>query len=742
MRTQLPSRMALIFAVAMLPACDGISEPGPVPVESVLVAPGKLTLVAGQDSQLVATPISGSGQALDRRTVQWETSDALIATISAGGLLTGIGPGAATITATSEGRSGHALVTVRPGVAHVTLFPTSLFLGPGESGALSATALDNTDQEVSGLPVSWTSSAPSIASVDSYGHVTGLVLGSATITARILGVSATAAVEVANHVEVAGIWDWTESVPFCSDTGTYVFTQTGSILGGTSTQVGTCTGAGGPRRNDGSAVLAAGGITSATTIAFIMSNGATNCNYTGTVDGPTPTRISGTVSCGFGPGTWEAIRKTTVGAVRVVPAANPLLPGETQPFTVELSNTLGNRIFSRPVTWASDDAAVATVSPDGLARGVAVGTTQITATVEGVRGSTGLSVQTLSFTAVAAGGKGSCGLTPLGKTYCWGLFPAALPGAPTFSSLAIGAASACGLTADGSAYCWGDNSNGQLGVLGGGGSETPLPVVGGLHFASLTAGGVVIEDYYYGSYVQAHTCGLTAAGAAYCWGLNSSGQLGTGNTNSSPTPLPVFGGLSFAALSAGGYHSCGLTLAGAAYCWGSNGLGQLGSGIGSRNVPTAVVGGLSFKAIATGTWHTCALTTSGAAYCWGMNNTGQLGIGNLTNTSVPVAVSGGLSFVSIVTGAWHTCALTAAGQAFCWGSNDWGNLGAGPQGTALSPVPVSLGLTFVTLASASGAFHTCGITTSSIVYCWGNASGVGGGGTANSDLPVRVRGQP
>ena len=80
----------------------------------------------------------------------------------------------------------------------------------------------------------------------------------------------------------------------------------------------------------------------------------------------------------------------------------------------------------------------------------------------------------------------------------------------------------------------------------------------GLRFVSIAAGG-------------AHSCGLTAAGAAHCWGSNEHGQLGNGQSGpgrNSTVPVPVGGGLAFTAISAGGSHTCALTAAGAAHCWG------------------------------------------------------------------------------------------------------------------------------------------------------------------------------
>ena len=79
-----------------------------------------------------------------------------------------------------------------------------------------------------------------------------------------------------------------------------------------------------------------------------------------------------------------------------------------------------------------------------------------------------------------------------------------------------------------------------------------------------------------------HTCGVTPGGAAYCWGDNFFGQLGDGTSVARATPVPVAGGLRFAAVSAGSFHTCGVTASGAAYCWGDNQNGQLGDGTTDR----------------------------------------------------------------------------------------------------------------------------------------------------------------
>ncbi|MBW1757248.1 MAG: hypothetical protein JRJ80_13885 [Deltaproteobacteria bacterium] len=95
-----------------------------------------------------------------------------------------------------------------------------------------------------------------------------------------------------------------------------------------------------------------------------------------------------------------------------------------------------------------------------------------------------------------------------------------------------------------------------------------------------------------------HTCGITSDGIAYCWGGNGKGELGTGTTDNSPTPVPVAGDFRFATISSGVSHSCGLTVDGSTYCWGRNSRGELGTGTTDNSpTPVPVTGGLRFTTI-------------------------------------------------------------------------------------------------------------------------------------------------
>ncbi len=229
-------------------------------------------------------------------------------------------------------------------------------------------------------------------------------------------------------------------------------------------------------------------------------------------------------------------------------------------------------------------------------------------------------------------GLSGCMTTPSGSTdssETSSPTPVGVSGELSFATVSMGYLQACGVTTVGAAYCWGDNSDGELGNGSTTSSSTPTEVSGGLTFASVSAG-------YYA------TCGVTTAGAAYCWGFNADGQLGNGSTNNSSAPVAVSGDLSFTSVSAGSYNNaCGVTTAGAAYCWGYNVDGELGNGsTTSSSAPVAVAGGLEFVSLSAGYLHSCGVTTGGAAYCWGFNGDGGLGYGTTTNSSSPVAVSG------------------------------------------------------------------------------------------------------
>ncbi len=134
------------------------------------------------------------------------------------------------------------------------------------------------------------------------------------------------------------------------------------------------------------------------------------------------------------------------------------------------------------------------------------------------------------------------------------------------------------------------------------------------------------------------TCALTTSGAAWCWGSNAEGQLGTGTDTDSSVPVPVVGIPSAVALAAGGFHTCAL-VNGGVWCWGEGSSGQLGDGLNQASkLPVHVVGLDDAVAIATGDRHSCALRKDGHVVCWGAGKLGQIGDGAEVDRSVPTEV--------------------------------------------------------------------------------------------------------
>ena len=316
----------------------------------------------------------------------------------------------------------------------------------------------------------------------------------------------------------------------------------------------------------------------------------------------------------------------------------------------------------------------------------------------------------LTFTQVVTGNGHSCALTPDGRAWCWGYglsgavgdgsrvfsrpTPVAVAGGHAFATLTAGSNHTCGLTAAGAALCWGDD---LLGALGNDAllvtQAAPVPVAGGHTFRSLDAGAAI-------------TCGVRTDGAAFCWGHGTNGNLGIddGFVARQSTPAPVRGGLRFRGVSAGGFASCGLTDEGVAYCWGNNGNGSTGVGafFGYTFDPTPVVmpsGVPAFSALSVADFgHTCALAAAdGTVYCWGLNLNGQLGEGTVASRSVPTRVADADQYAAVSAGYGHSCGITTAGVAKCWGRDQYGALGDGAIGGQTStPTAVVGGLTFTT----------------------------------------------
>ncbi len=261
------------------------------------------------------------------------------------------------------------------------------------------------------------------------------------------------------------------------------------------------------------------------------------------------------------------------------------------------------------------------------------------------------------------------------------------------------------------------------------------------------------------------TCGIKG-GKAYCWGENTSGQLGDGTFTDSNIPVAVstsgvLAGKTVTKIAAGTAMTGCAIANGAPYCWGEGTNGTLGNGASvDSNVPVAVtmsgaLAGRTVTDIEVGLGHVCAIA-SGQLFCWGYNYNGtsgwsQFGVTTPVDSNVPVAVSNtGILAGKTIThlsldGYGGPNCVVADGAPYCWGYGTTGGLGNGANLTSNVPVAVNVsgvlaGKTITDITTYE--YHSC-VVASGAAYCWGgNGSaqlGKGNSGTGtDSNVPVAV----
>jgi alpha-tubulin suppressor-like RCC1 family protein len=315
-------------------------------------------------------------------------------------------------------------------------------------------------------------------------------------------------------------------------------------------------------------------------------------------------------------------------------------------------------------------------------------------------------------------------------------------------ALDAGGAFSCAILSARQMRCWGFGSAGRLGYGGTtniGDNETPDsagPVNLG---AGRTATSIATGNGY--------TCAILDTGQVRCWGYDSRGELGYGNTNNigdneSPASVGTVDlgpGRTATAITAGDGQTCAILDTGQVLCWGYALNGQLGYGnvndIGDNETPASAgpvnLGtGRTAVAISAGDYHTCAILDTGAVRCWGDGADGRLGYGNTTtigddetpDTVGPVDLGAGRTAVAISAGGAHTCVILDTHQVMCWGSGLNGQLGygnansIGDDETPASTGPVNLGPGRTAVAISAGRLHTCAIVDTGQVLCWGSGS--------------------
>ncbi|MBU6375573.1 MAG: putative Ig domain-containing protein [Bdellovibrionales bacterium] len=427
---------------------------------------------------------------------------------------------------------------------------------------------------------------------------------------------------------------------------------------------------------------------------------------------------SGTLKC-WGSNTWGQIGDG--GAT-----TNRLLPSRVDPFTSYQAITAGSN-HSCGISASGQLKCWGQNGSGQLGNGNFSG--WITPTI--------IDIET-RYQQIDAGYSSTCGITTTGALKCWGSgplgrgdnsssnFPVLIDAGVLFKSISTGDYTSCGVTEAGVLKCWGSNYPGTPLLI-------PTVVDPGVEYLSASSG-------------EVHQCGVTSLGFIKCWGISANGRLGDGvNGNYTPsTPTLVDSNTSFISVQAGGAFSCGITSSGAVKCWGNNKYGQLGQGVQTQKVgPTLIDGGAGYSQLSAGRYHTCAISSSGSLKCWGTNTYGQLGDGSTQQRTSPVLVDAATNYRSIAVGKSHTCGITSANILKCWGYNGSGQLGDGSRTNRTIPVIIDRGTSYQSIATSFDGEHTCGITSTNILKCWGyNHFGQVGNGKSGTSGPTKLAHEP
>jgi uncharacterized protein YjdB len=333
----------------------------PVPANAVVVSPGEATLFVGESVTLKATVTDANGDPLSGRPITWSTNSSGVATVSTSGVVKAVAPGTATITASSEGKSGKSTITVKQvPVASIDMNPGELKLEIGQTGTITATPKSANGTVLTGRSIAWNSRAPGVATVNSSGLVTAKAAGSTLIEATSEGVTGVTLVTVAN-VPVS-------SVVVAPDTATLVVGQSKQLSAKTFD--------------------AGGAELSGRTIAWSSSNeDVASVSSTGKVLAVAPgsATITATSEGKSDQATITVI--APVSSVTVQPDSISVIVGNTSTLTAIVKDGSDNTLNGRTVTWKSGTTGVATVDANGVVTGVAAGATTVTATSEGKSGS-------------------------------------------------------------------------------------------------------------------------------------------------------------------------------------------------------------------------------------------------------------------------------------------------------------------------------------------------------------------
>jgi alpha-tubulin suppressor-like RCC1 family protein len=276
-------------------------------------------------------------------------------------------------------------------------------------------------------------------------------------------------------------------------------------------------------------------------------------------------------------------------------------------------------------------------------------------------------------------------------------------GSPSFKFIASGNNHSCGILSSGTLKCWGSNEFGQLGDGTTENRSSPVTIDPGTSYVKVAAGAF-------------HTCGITSLSNLKCWGRNNYGQIGDKTTTTKLTPVTIDGTIKYSTINTLSNFNCGITSTGALKCWGHNSEGQLGDATRTNKLaPTRIDSTLLYAHISTGHVHSCGLTTDKRLRCWGSNIDRQFGDGTTTSSLAPKTIVTNSTSLGIIADESSTCLLSSQAALTCSGKSP------GFTNIYLDTGYTYLDSSFTYKAIDFSRALRCGIASDSSLRCKGEA---------------------
>jgi len=770
----------------------------PPPVDSVLVQAPRSRFVVGEVATLTAAVLDAGGRELESRTVVWSSDAPDVASVEREGAIRARSPGVVTITAECEGKRGAIELAIAGApIASVRVSAERHSLKPGTTTTLAVDVIDQTGLAVRGEQVLFSSTEPTIATVDAHGVVTAVAEGDAEITAWCRDASGSVSITVLPDVvsslqlqapksKVAsrdaftllatplghgGVPLANRRVTWTTDQPSVVtVTPEGVVTGhapGRATVSAACEGQRAsvvlevfeplptaPSRRPRALALTTLGLAGAVAVVVaVTSYGGDSGSEAEPSVPPPPT----------GP---------TVASLSFEPDAQAVRIGGSIPLRAVMFDDSG-AVVDAPVRWTVSDTSIATLIGDSVAEFRRIGSVTITASASGRSASALLTV------VDSAGRAPPTAARVVLRADVTRLYPS--DSVPVRAS----ALDADGLLLDGATVSLASSDAGVVAIRGRGMlvalrpgtavirgtadsvfgemevSVVPVPVrevrlsaaTDTLRVDEAITLGLTVVDARGGQPARSASWTVDDARRAR---ISEDGRL----TALSPGPVRITAEVDgipgfYSLLVVGGAEepttetaavtreSSPFADVSAVFAGGARSCARTPRNVLCWGLDRADADPVSadLVSVSVGTAHACGLTRAGAAVCWGENRDGQLGTGSgpaRASAGQPVAIPNGESLEQVTAGGDHTCALTTSGKAYCWGKNSFGQNGDG--GTRNHDLPVEVRASTPFASISAGGSHTCAIGTDGAVYCWGdNFSGAVGTNRFEAEsLPVNV----